>query len=158
MKRFMADRMLGKLAKWLRVLGYDVIYLRKGTAEEIKRGLRQGRVLLTRDRRAQPWRREGRIVIVSSNDPQEQLIEVFRNLELQFSSSALFSRCLLCNRVLRAVDKNDIAAEVPEYVWHTHSRFFRCPQCNRVFWPGSHSVRMRRQLEQVLGSLNNAVS
>ena len=76
MDRFVADRMLGKLAKWLRVLGYDVIYLRQAGNGEILARIREGRILVTRDRRAEPWHMQGKVFVVNANDPEEQLREV----------------------------------------------------------------------------------
>ena len=79
MQRFVADRMLGKLAKWLRVLGYDVVYLSRAAEEEILDKLQEGRTLLTRNRRAESWQEEGKVFLVNANDPKKQLREVVKD-------------------------------------------------------------------------------
>ena len=76
MKNFAADRMLGKLAKWLRALGYDVVYMQRAGNNEILSRLREGRILLTRDSRADLWQKQGKVFVVNANDPREQLREV----------------------------------------------------------------------------------
>ena len=150
MERFAADRMLGKLAKWLRVLGLDVVYLRQAANSEILARLGEGRILLTRNRRAEPWRQHGKVFLVYANDPKEQLREVVHGLRLPKEEVSLFSRCLRCNRRLITVSRNQVREEVPEYIWQTHQRFYRCEDCHKVFWSGSHSDRMRRLLREIL--------
>ena len=154
MERFVADRMLGKLAKWLRVLGYDVIYLERAENGEILAGLQEGRILLTRDRRADPWRQHGRVLLVGANAPREQLREVVRKLALAKRDDRLFSRCLRCNRQLREVNRNKMKQEVPEYIWQTQLSFYRCDKCNKIYWSGSHSERMRQWLQELFTNLD----
>ena len=150
MERFAADRMLGKLAKWLRVLGYDVVYLRQARDREILAGLREGRVFLTRDRRAKQWQTQGKVFVVNANDPKEQLREVVQGLGLTKPDSALFSRCLKCNSQLNTIAREKVLQEVPEHIWQTHYQFYRCEDCGQIYWSGSHSERMRRRLEEIL--------
>ncbi len=152
MESFAADRMLGKLAKWLRLLGYDVVYLRQAGDTEILSRLREGRTLLTRDRRAEPWSKQGKVFVVHANDPKEQLREVVEGLGLPKLDFALFSRCLKCNSLLERVNKKEVLEQVPEYVWQTHHRFHRCEDCGQVYWSGSHSERMRQRLAEIFAS------
>ena len=149
MERFLVDRMLGKLAKWLRVLGYDTVYLKRAGDEEILTGLKEGRILITRNRRGHPWLKWGRVLVINANDPQEQLQQVVQQLGMQMVEAALFSRCLECNLVLTQLSKEEALGEVPDYVLQTHSEFWHCPGCRRVFWAGSHSEKMRKRLEEV---------
>ena len=150
MQRFVADRMLGKLAKWLRVLGYDVVYLRKASEGEILQKLQEGRTLLTRNRRAQKWRGKGNVFIVKGNDPKIQLREVVKGLELPELDAVIFSRCLSCNRTLDPVKRETVREEVPDYIYQKHEEFYRCNDCGKVYWHGSHAVRMRQQLQKML--------
>ena len=92
MQRFFTDRMLGKLAKWLRVLGYDVVYLRQGADEEIVERLREGRIFLTRGRRAGSWQQLGEVFVVNANETKEQLREVVQGLRLVMIDAELFRR------------------------------------------------------------------
>ena len=150
MQRFVADRMLGKLAKWLRVLGYDVVYLRKASEGEILQKLQEGRTLLTRNRRAQKWRGKGNVFIVKGNDPKIQLREVVKGLGLPELDAVIFSRCLGCNRTLDPVKRETVREEVPDYIYQKHEEFYRCNDCGKVYWHGSHAVRMRQQLQKML--------
>ena len=150
MQRFVADRMLGKLAKWLRVLGYDVVYLKEAAQKEILENLQAGRTLLTRNRRAQPWQGKGRVFLVKDNDPKIQLREVVKGLRLVEADGAIFSRCLNCNRPLDAVRREEVREEVPDYIYQRQKEFHRCIDCGKVYWHGSHAVRMRQQLREIL--------
>jgi uncharacterized protein with PIN domain len=147
MELFVVDRMLGRLARWLRVLGYDTVYLKGAPDEEIRKQLAEGRVLLTRNRRADPWLDLGKVVVIEADDPREQLREVVRQLRLPVREGALLSRCLGCNRPLVAAAKEEVSGEVPDYIWHTHEGFRRCQGCRKVYWSGSHSENMRHRLK-----------
>jgi len=142
--------MLGKLAKWLRVLGYDVVYLKRAAEEEILEKLQEGRTLLTRNRRARSWHGKGRVFVVKENDPQIQLREVVKGLRLPELDGAIFRRCLSCNHPLDEVRRDEVREEVPEYIYQTQEEFHRCSDCGKVFWHGSHAVRMRQQLREIL--------
>jgi uncharacterized protein with PIN domain len=146
-ERFVADRMLGKLARWLRVLGYDTLYLGGAGDEVIRQGLEEERVFLTRNRRAHHWLTRGRIVVIKTDDPREQLREVVRELHLPLAEETLLNRCLGCNQPLATVGKEEVREEVPDYVWQTHGEFRRCEGCRRVFWAGSHAENMRHRLK-----------
>jgi len=153
MERFVADRMLGKLARWLRVLGYDTLYLGSAGDEVIRQELDAGRILLTRNRRAHAWLKRGRVVVIEADNPREQLQEVVRQLRLPLAAEALLNRCLGCNRPLVIVGKEEVRGDVPDYVWQTHAEFRRCQGCRRVFWSGSHAENMRHRLKADLSDL-----
>jgi uncharacterized protein with PIN domain len=155
MQRFVADRMLGKLAKWLRVFGYDVVYLRQAADEEIVQRLGEGRIFLTRNRRAGPWQQQGKVFVVHANEPKKQLREVVQGLRLAMIDTELFSRCLSCNSLLHTVSREEVRAEVPDYIYQTQSQFHRCCDCGKVYWSGSHSEKMRQQLEEILADTNS---
>jgi hypothetical protein len=142
--------MLGKLAKWLRVLGYDVVYLTKASEEEILEKLQEGRTLLTRNRRARSWQGEGSVFMVKDNDPKMQLRQVVKHFRLPKLDGAIFSRCLSCNHPLDKVRREEVREDVPEYVYQTQREFHRCNHCGKIYWPGSHVERMRRQLREIL--------
>jgi len=150
MQRFVADRMLGKLAKWLRVLGHDVVYLRQAADEKIGERLREGRIFLTRGRRAGSWQQLGKVFVVHANEPKKQFREVVKGLRLAMIDAEVFSRCLSCNCLLDTVNREEVRAEVPDYIYQTQRQFHRCCDCGKVYWPGSHSEKMRQQLEEIL--------
>ena len=150
--RFLADSMVGKLAQWLRLLGYDAAYEpAMDDALLVDRAGEEGRILLTRDRRLVERRACRRYVLVVSDDPLEQLAEVVSELGLEPEPVCGSSRCLRCNRRLESVAREGLAGAVPPYVLANHRRFARCPACHRVYWRGTHFAGMRDRLERALG-------
>lgn len=152
-RRFLADAMLERLARWLRVLGFDVASA--GTlvdGELLRRAAAEDRVLLTRDRGLLGPERASDYLIESS-DPLEQLREVVARFELPLPPE-LFTRCLLCNTVLqplgRALDDDD---ELPLDVRERGEALRQCTTCGRVYWEGAHTRRMRAALARALPGL-----
>lgn len=149
--RFFCDAMLGRLARWLRALGYDAAYdPRIGDAELVRRAVEEERVILTRDRGlAQAWRVEG-CVVLESDDPLESLAALDRRFDLGWPRP-LFRRCLACNTPLEEAPAAEVVRRVPDRVRGRESEFRRCPACERIYWEGSHTLRMRRRLQEALG-------
>jgi uncharacterized protein with PIN domain len=148
--RFLTDAMLGRLARWLRVLGYDTAYDPTATDPAlVSRAAAEGRVLLTRDRRLLRELRPGRALEVRSDAPLEQLRQVIAALTLS-APAELFTRCLICNDVLSPVPEAEREAVVPEASRRLPGPVRRCPRCGRVYWPGSHARRMRAALDRAL--------
>lgn len=148
--RFVVDVMLGRLARWLRVLGFDAAY--SDDAEDgdlVRQSIDEERILLTRDRAlpGQWW--IDNYLLIESVRPMEQLRQVIRRFDLKWGDR-LFTRCTLCNEPLRPVELEEILGRVPERVAEVADRFVTCPSCDRVYWPGSHVERMRKRLEETL--------
>jgi uncharacterized protein with PIN domain len=144
--RLFADAMLGRLARWLRILGCDTEYDPHIEDETIvRRCLTEGRVLLTRDRNLLEEWRVPRALLLASEKPLEQLREVVTRLALE-GSLHLFGRCTVCNTPVESVDRSLIRDRVPERVWRTQDRFTRCPGCGRIYWEGSHTQRIRARI------------
>lgn len=134
--RLLADAMLGSLARWLRVLGYDTLYDPNLSDHELIRVARaEGRVLLTRDR-GLLRRRNVRVLFIASEHWEEQVRQVLR--ELPLPPPAPFSRCLVCNERLIPVSRSEAWGLVPPYVFATHDQFSMCPECNQFYWRGTH--------------------
>ena len=150
-KRFIADAMLGRLARWLRILGFDCAYEAAiDDAALVRRAVREDRILLTRDRSLpEAWWVPG-IHLLGSEALREQLRDVVERFELA-GSLRLFSRCNACNHPLRVASRADVAERVPPRALAQHASFLECPACRRVFWQGSHTQRIRRVIEEVLG-------
>lgn len=141
--RFIADSMLGKLARWLRLLGYDARY--EGDLDDrriVEIGVEEDRVVLTRDRRLVERRACRDYVLVDDDDPQLQIEQLVAELDLEVSDDRWLTRCLICNAPLREVDRNRVRDEVPPYVFANHERFARCGGCDRVYWRGTHVSEM----------------
>ena len=143
--RFIADVMLGRLARWLRVLGYDTLYFPDLDDPALAaRARAEDRLLLTRDRELS--RRRGvRVLLLQDDRIDRQLREVVSNLHL--STQNAFSRCIQCNILLQEIDREDVRPLVPPFVYNTQPRFRRCPGCGRVYWRGTHWARMLATLE-----------
>lgn len=144
--QLLADGMLGRLAKWLRLLGYDVAYDNAASDPELAHRARaEGRVLLTRDRELAA-RRGLRTLLIRSQVLEEQVREVQDSLGPP--PHPALSRCAVCNSVLEPVPPAAVASHVPPYVLRTQTQFQHCPGCDRVYWPGSHLQAMRGQMER----------
>ena len=145
--QFLADNMLGRLATWLRLLGYDTLYIPHADDPELARIARaDNRVLLTRD--VELTRRRGlRFVLIESDRVAEQLRQVMRDLHLHAREA--FSRCAECNVLLDDASKDSVRADVPVFVFQSHTRFRRCPHCQRVYWRGTHWARMLARIEEI---------
>lgn len=143
--RLLANGMLGRLARWLRLLGYDTAYDNHADDTELARRARaEGRILLTRDR-GLARRRGLRTLLIRSEVLEEQVQEVQNALGPP--PHPALSRCTVCNTALEPVTPAEIADLVPPYVLRTQAEFRRCPGCGRIYWPGTHLREMREQIE-----------
>jgi len=145
--RFRVDRPLGKLAKWLRLLGYDTVSDRLSKAGHIRPGSRHDdRIwIIAADL---PVRTEG-IIGVNATDPIRQVFQVLTALGIERESLKPFTRCIQCNHELDAVARKHVRGRVPDYIWETHKQFRTCSKCNRIFWRGSHVVKQRRIMDRL---------
>jgi uncharacterized protein with PIN domain len=148
--RFAADAMLGRLGRWLRVLGYDTFYdAAIADPARVRLAAEEGRMLLTRDRHLLRELRPVQALEVRRDDPLEQLQDLVAALALQ-GPVAMFSRCLVCNTPLEDLDAAEAAVLAQELEYAPPSPVRRCPCCHKLFWEGSHSRRMRAALRRAL--------
>ena len=139
--RLLADAMLGKLAKWLRLLGYDTAYNHAWDDAAVVRLARaEGRIVLTRDR-VLSERRGLQALLLTSDELEEQMAQIMNELHLPPAEAG--SRCSICNAPLEPIAKEEVEGRVPPYVFRTQEEFYRCPQCDRIYWPGGHWARMQ---------------
>jgi uncharacterized protein with PIN domain len=145
--RFLADVMLGRLARWLRALGYDTHYdssLDDAALAELAR--RESRILLTRD--VELTRRKNlKTLLIQDDKVMQQLRQVIHALGLD--EDAAFTRCVECNAELIALEHAHAAALVPPYVMKTQTRFRRCPKCGKVYWRGTHWSHMQNAVREL---------
>jgi uncharacterized protein len=132
---FDVDGMLGRLAKWLRILGFDAAYPRSAPGE--------GRYFVTTKERI----KGGQTIVVAADDPMRQLKQVLTATDVRPDSSLFFSRCLICNVPVVEIPKADAYGRVPEEILGSGFEFHECPLCRRVYWDGSHLIRIIRRLE-----------
>ena len=142
-RRFAVDSMLGKLAKWLRILGFDARCERITSQVELDHLRRDGFTVVTRSRR---WSTQGQVLLLEANDPSEQLHELITALGITREDLQPLTRCIRCNEPLRIIPRREALGAVPDYVYETQAEFHQCPGCNRIYWPGSHSKRMSDRL------------
>jgi len=146
--KFVVDHMLGKLAKYLRFMGYDTYYptARMSDDEIMEIARKEGRILLTRDKELA--KRSGGIYVESENY-EEQLKFVINRFHL--NTDSLLSRCSICNVPLVKVGKREIKDKVPEYVYEHQDDFYMCPKCGRIYWYGSHTERIEKKIRELMG-------
>ena len=146
---FVCDHMLGTLAKWLRFLGYDTAYPEALGDNDLKAlAVAEDRVLLTRDHEL-----SGRVagaVYVESDDLDKQFAQVVSAFGL--TAKDAMSRCSVCNALIESIPKEEANGHVPPGVYDRHREFWRCRQCGRYYWPGSHFDRVMGKLREVAGS------
>lgn len=145
-KRFLADSMLGGLAKWLRVMGYDTHYQRFYKEGEIQNLVSEGRFLLSRNRRI--IERYPHALLILSEHVEEQLHEMGDKGMFTGGRELWFSRCLICNTSLMDAQVHAAREDLPEYIFLQNVKRIRfCPSCGRYYWSGSHREKMIRQLQ-----------
>jgi uncharacterized protein with PIN domain len=148
--KFVVDRMLGKLAKELRLLGYDTIYYRGDDAHQLIQLARQeGRIILTRNTKLSPKRPEDQMIRVTEDKPFLQVKELIQKEHIPLDEEKFFSRCLLCNSLLDQIPREEAEGNVPDFIFHHQKEFFRCPECQRIYWPGSHQENMEKRMEEL---------
>jgi len=144
---FAAEKTLGKLAKWLRILGFDTVY----DPDNINPA-ESGRILLTRTKRIQDEYTTDKLIFIESDKPFKQLQEVIKELGIVKEDIKTFTRCIRCNTEIRTIDKNSIRSVVPDYVWESQDSFKACSKCKRIYWQGSHTKRSMEVIKKLFES------
>jgi len=153
--RFIADNNVGKLARWLRLMGYDTVLLKqKDDGQMIKIALSEDRVILTKDSEFMKRRlvTSGKLkaIHIKQDDPKLQVQKVVEALNLNYHFKP-FSLCLECNRALVARDKEEVKNLVPTHVFETRTQYTQCPACHRIYWLGTHWQAMVKKLQDLQG-------
>ncbi len=154
--KFVVDSNVGKLARWLRIAGFDTLFFRDIEDNRLVRvALDEKRVLLTRDTHILERRvaASGRlkVLLIEDDDVKKQLRQVVTTLDLAGEVSP-FTRCLQCNDPLLPREKDDVRALVPTYVFRTQEQYMQCPACQRIYWRGTHWEKMSRELVEIVGT------
>ena len=146
---FMVDCMLGRLAKWLRIIGFDAKYYNEiDDNEMIKKAGEEGRILLSRDTKLiiPPGIKS---IFIEDDHWFYQVRQVLLSLPEKFPLKPL-SRCILCNAELEPVSKEKVKEVVPPYVYSTQETFVKCPNCGKIYWQATHQQRMKETLAMML--------
>ena len=153
--RFILDGMLGSLARWLRILGYDTLYYVDRDDDELRdEALKTGRILVTRDSElVQRSRKNGTpVLLIQSDETLTQLKEITETYDLDVTPKN--TRCPRCNGLLKSVEKTSLKDAVPDESYNAFDEFWRCMECDAVYWQGSHWVQILDSLESLKGSNN----
>jgi len=150
--RFLFDRMLGRLCKKMRLLGFDSKLNPDGeTGRFLINAEREGRVAVTMAKRREE-RPGPKPLILESVGTKEQIVELFAKLGVT-PEFAPFTRCLECNEALVEENRESVRDEVPPFVARTFDEFYRCPSCNRIYWQGTHYDAMKKEIERIKKAL-----
>jgi uncharacterized protein with PIN domain len=155
--RFIVDSNVGRLARWLRIAGFDTLFI-KGIDDNrlVRIALDENRVLATRDTQIMKRRvaATGRLKVIFIRDDgvKSQLRQVFSALNLAGQVSP-FSLCIECNEPLAPRAREEVENLVPPYVYQTQTQYMQCPACRRVYWRGSHWERMARELDEIASAV-----
>ena len=152
--KFLCDDNLGKLARYLRMLGFDTYFKSDiEDAELLGIMLKENRMVLTRDHRLVKRIERERYLLIETDSAEHQLKYVIEKLSLQIAKDKLFTVCLECNEVCQEVGSDEIRDEVFPYIIKTRDSFRRCPSCRRIYWQGSHYKDMVERLREIVGDL-----
>lgn len=147
--KFILTKELGRLSRWLRILGFDSVYFNSPKVSSLKiQALREDRIILTRSHRLKEERRIKTIMLESEN-LIEQLKQITKQLNLNIETLSMFSRCIVCNRQLEEIKKLDVRDRVPEYVYNIKDEFNICPECRRIYWQGTHWGNVKSLISQI---------
>ncbi len=154
--RFVLDAHLGKLAAYLRMLGFDTLY-KNDFKDRMLMALSRnnGRILLSKDRTLVYKSGLTRVYEVKALRPRAQLNEVLERFDL-YGLARPFQRCMLCNALLETAHKDDVTGRVPPHALQSHDTFRVCPACRKVYWAGTHYQHMHRLIEQLLAQRHDA--
>ena len=156
--RFIADGMLGKLARWLRMLGHDVHYYRDSEDKKLlEMAQSEKRVLLTRDlelyQRAKTQGAEA--VFVEAGDGAGKLADLANRFGFRLEIDLSVSRCPKCNEMIRAVSKEVVLHQIPELTATYYDEFWKCLGCGQVYWRGAHWTKIEKTLEEANSKLGH---
>lgn len=145
--KFICDAMLGKLAKYLRMLGLNAEYTKNIPVLQQYKGMPDQPYFLTRALKTIQY---DRIIFVKSDRVKEQLREIKEIIRPYIDPDKVMNRCIICNIELVDVEKNNVEQKVPEFVFHQYAQFRECPSCGKVYWEGSHTAGMAQLMKELM--------
>jgi uncharacterized protein with PIN domain len=151
---FIVDGMLGKLAKWLKILGFDALFLADDDDRILAAARREGRTILSRDREFIQSAKGHPALLIESTRWPDQIRQVLTWFDL-FGEVRPFTRCLECNVLFESLSREAAAQMIPPHVFEKSAAFSLCPRCGRAFWPGTHHAEMERTIHELLDDSRN---
>lgn len=146
--RFLADATLSGLARWLRLLGFDTVCVQgKAGRPLMRQAAGEGRILLTRRRDLLERQFHGHLLLLPDTAVAKQLSFVLGKLSLEIHARNLYTLCLSCNQKMISLERQSVRDRVPEYVWEHCTAYTQCPECRKIFWPGTHRRNALRFLK-----------
>lgn len=149
--KILCDQMLGTLAKWLRILGFDTFYANAETSDEDLLNIAKGenRTIFTRDKELiiRGKKKNLNVISIETTDLDLQLNQALKHVNIDEKS--ILSRCTLCNTVLDIVEKNKVQGKVPSKVFENNEKFWFCSKCNKFYWMGSHYNEMINKIDKI---------
>ncbi|MFA5007902.1 MAG: Mut7-C RNAse domain-containing protein [Candidatus Omnitrophota bacterium] len=147
--KFIVTKELGKLARWLRLLGFDAVYFEnKSKGSLIIEALRDDRIIVTRTKE-KIGDLQKKTIIVTYDDVKEQLKEVIEKTKLKIEEEKMFSRCTACNGLLSAAQKEEVKSLVPERIYNQQAVFKKCVSCGKIYWQGSHLAKVKKVMAEI---------
>ena len=151
--KFLCDQMLGTLAKWLRLLGFDTFYASSEISDDelLNIAEREDRILLTRDKQLiiRAKKRGLAVTKIRSYDIELQIKEVLKDNHVKVEEENILSRCSNCNTILIKISKGKVQDLVPPKVFENHDVFWLCPSCGKIYWLGSHYKDMKKMFHRI---------
>jgi uncharacterized protein with PIN domain len=149
--KFLCDQMLGTLAKWMRIFGFDTFYANSeiDDRELIDICKKENRILITRDKTLiQIARRENiKTIEINTVDINEQIKKVISDREIDLKK--VLSRCILCNTIVDEIKKDEVKSRVPKKVYYNNEKFWLCKKCDKIYWKGSHFENMIDKINEI---------
>lgn len=147
--KFIVDFMCGRLARWLRILGFDAEFFNDTSRSKILiESLKNQRIILTRDTHLSK-KKAYKIILITSDKIRQQVKQVIKELNLKLNPKDFFSICSICNKKVQKVNnKNEVEGLVPKYVYENINDFYKCPECERIYWQGSHYYLFLKEIEK----------
>ncbi len=149
--KFLCDQMLGTLAKWLRIYGFDTFYANSeiDDSELITISKKENRILISRDKKLlQRARRENlKTIEIKTTEINEQIVKAISDKKIDYSK--VLSRCILCNTTVDEIKKYEVKGKVPKKVFDNNETFWFCPKCKKIYWKGSHYENMVEKIKYI---------
>jgi len=153
--KFLCDQMLGTLAKWMRIYGFDTIYAnnKMDDKELIDICKKENRILISRDKALIKWAKRENLetIEIINTDIDDQIRKVIS--DRQIDQKKVLSRCLICNGLVHEIKKVDIKSKIPKKVYDNNEKFWICKKCNKIYWKGSHFENMIDKINEIKKSI-----